>query len=63
MDGCLGFREWWDGEPPGVLPAHVTLKVRKDVPSLRMVGLVREVERSFARASERGSFRLVHYSL
>ncbi len=47
----------------GVLPAHVTLKVRKDVPSLRTVLLVREVEQSFARACERGEFRLVHYSL
>jgi putative transposase len=47
----------------GLLPAHVTLKVRSDVPSLRTVRLVREVERSFARACERGAFRLVHYSL
>ncbi len=46
-----------------LLPAHVTLKVRPDVPSLRTVKLVREMERSFARACERGDFRLVHYSL
>jgi len=45
------------------LPCHVTLKVRKDVPSLRTVRLVREVERTFARGCERGEFRLVHYSL
>ena len=45
------------------LPCHVTLKVRKDVPSLRSVRLVREVEATFARGCERGEFRLVHYSL
>jgi REP element-mobilizing transposase RayT len=33
------------------------------VPSLRTVRLVREVERSFAVACDRGDFRLVHYSL
>jgi REP element-mobilizing transposase RayT len=41
----------------------VTLKVRSDVPSLRTVRLVREMERSFASACERNDFRLVHYSL
>jgi REP element-mobilizing transposase RayT len=46
-----------------LLPAHVTIKVRPDVPCLRTVRLVHEVERSFARACERGDFRLVHYSL
>jgi REP element-mobilizing transposase RayT len=45
------------------LPAHVTIRVCSDVPSLRTVKLVREVERSFARVCERGDFRLVHYSL
>lgn len=45
------------------LPCHVTLKVRRDVPSLRTVRLVREVENTFARGCERGEFRLVHYSL
>ena len=44
-------------------PCHVTLKVRPDVPSLRSVRLVRELERSFARGCERRGFRLVHYSL
>jgi REP element-mobilizing transposase RayT len=44
-------------------PCHVTLRVRDDVPSLRAVGLVRELERSFRRARERGRFRLVHYSI
>lgn len=46
-----------------LLPCHVTLRVRSDVPSLRTVRLVREVERSFARACESGAFRLLHYSL
>jgi hypothetical protein len=42
---------------------HVTVKVLPDVPSLRTLRLVREVERSFAAACDRGDFRLVHYSL
>jgi REP element-mobilizing transposase RayT len=41
----------------------VTIKVRKDVPSLRTVKVVRELERSFAAGCEREDFRLVHYSL
>jgi len=45
------------------LPCHVTLKVRKDVPPLRTVRLVQEVERTFAIGCEREEFRLVHYSL
>jgi REP element-mobilizing transposase RayT len=44
-------------------PCHVTLKVEKGVPSLRSGRLVRELERSFAAACERGRFRLVHYSI
>ncbi|MBW1683458.1 MAG: transposase [Deltaproteobacteria bacterium] len=44
-------------------PCHVTLKMRPEVPSLRSVRLLRELERSFAKARERGDFRLVHYSL
>ena len=42
---------------------HATLKMRPEVPSLRSVRLVRELERSFAKARERGDFRLVHYAL
>ena len=42
---------------------HVTLKTRPEVPSLRSVRLVRELERSFVKARERGDFRLAHYSL
>ena len=44
-------------------PCHVTIRVREDVPSLRSVRFVRAFERSLAGASERGSFRVVHYSL
>jgi REP element-mobilizing transposase RayT len=46
-----------------LVPAHVTIRVRGDVPSLRTVKLVQEMERSFARVCEREDFRLVHYSL
>ncbi len=45
------------------LPAHVTLKVRPGIPSLRTLRMVREVEQSFARGCSRPGFRLVHYSL
>jgi REP element-mobilizing transposase RayT len=48
---------------PGWCPVHVTLRVRTDVPSLRTVALVREFQRSLAEASERGSFRVAHYSI
>ena len=44
-------------------PCHVTLRVRHDVPSLRTMRLVRELEASFRRACERGRFRLVEYSI
>jgi REP element-mobilizing transposase RayT len=45
------------------IPAHVTLRLRADLPSLRTVPLVREIERTFAAGCERPGFRLVHYSL
>ena len=45
------------------LPCHVTLKVRPDVASLRSARVVRSLEEAFRRGCERGSFRLVHYSL
>lgn len=44
-------------------PCHVTIRVLSDVPGLRNRRLVRELERSFASACERGEFRLVHYSI
>ena len=45
------------------LPAHVTLRMRSDVPSLRTQPIVREIERTFAHGCARPGFRLVHYSL
>ncbi len=45
------------------LPAHVTVRLRKDLPSLRIKKLVRRLERTFAAGCERPDFRLVHYSL
>jgi REP element-mobilizing transposase RayT len=51
------------GPVPGACPVHVTLRVREGVPSLRTVALVKEWKRSLAEASERGGFRVAHYSL
>ena len=48
---------------PGDCPVHVTLRVRSEVPSLRIVKVVREFRRSLAEACERGDFRVNHYSL
>ena len=48
---------------PGRYPVHVTLRVRSGVPSLRSGVFVREFRRSLAQACERGTFRVVHYSL
>lgn len=45
------------------LPAHVTLCLRADLPSLRTVPIVQEIERTFAAGCVRPGFRLVHYSL
>jgi hypothetical protein len=45
------------------LPAHVTLRVRPGLPSLRAVAVVHEIERTFAKGCTRPGFRLVHYSL
>jgi REP element-mobilizing transposase RayT len=44
-------------------PCHVTLKVQRGLPSLRSLRLVRELERSFRAACERGRFRVAHYSI
>jgi len=62
------------GEHPGLphtsrksfrqpLPAHVTVRLRRGLPSLRTVRIVREIECSFRRGCARPGFRLVHYSL
>jgi REP element-mobilizing transposase RayT len=44
-------------------PVHVTLRVKSNLPSLRDGRFVREWRRSLAEASERGEFRVTHYSL
>jgi hypothetical protein len=44
-------------------PAHVTLRLRPNLPSLRDVRIVRAIERTFGNGCERPGFRLVHYSL
>jgi REP element-mobilizing transposase RayT len=44
-------------------PAHVTVKLRRGLPSLRSVRVVRALERTFAEACDRGDFRVVHYTL
>jgi REP element-mobilizing transposase RayT len=47
----------------GRFPCHVTLKIRDGLPSLRTKRVVGEIARSLAGACERGSFRIVHYSI
>jgi REP element-mobilizing transposase RayT len=44
-------------------PCHVTMKVRKQIPSLRSVKLVAELERSWREVCDCGRFRLIHYSI
>jgi putative transposase len=44
-------------------PCHVTLRIRRGIPSLRKARLVGEWRRSLREACERGRFRVVHYSL
>jgi REP element-mobilizing transposase RayT len=48
---------------PNGCPVHVTLRLRKGVPSLRTQRLMHEVRRSLAAACERGEFRVAHYSI
>src|SRR5262245_44432773 len=51
------------GPVPVDCPVHVTLRVKAGLPSLRTGKLVHEWRRSLTQASERGSFRVAHYSL
>ena len=48
---------------PAEGPAHVALRVRDDLPSLRTRCFVREFQRSLRQVCERDDFRAVHYSL
>ena len=50
-------------EFPESHPGLVTIRVRRDVPSLRTVRLVREVEHSLRAIAKRADFRVVQYSL
>lgn len=44
-------------------PAHLTLRVRGDVPSLRRGVFVKELHRSFRAGCERGDFRVAQFSI
>ena len=44
-------------------PGHVTLRVRKEIPSLRKRGFIKAFRKSLSQACERGNFRVVHYSI
>jgi REP-associated tyrosine transposase len=48
---------------PRACPAHVTLRLRRGLPSLRRKTFVNEMRRSFASACERSTARLVHFSI
>jgi REP element-mobilizing transposase RayT len=48
---------------PRECPAHVTLRVREGLPSLRRQSFVKELRRSFAEACERGEFRVAQFSV
>src|SRR5262245_54734072 len=48
---------------PVSCPSHVTVRVRRGLPSLRSRRFLRELRPSLRRACERGGFRLVHYSV
>lgn len=48
---------------PGQCPAHVTLRVRSGIPSLRKHSFVRLFSASLREACERGEFRVAHYSI
>jgi REP element-mobilizing transposase RayT len=48
---------------PRHCPSHVTLRVRQGVPSLRTKRFLKAFRSSLRESSERGNFRVVHYSL
>ena len=50
------------GVPNGT-PAHITLRVLPGIPSLRQRRFVNEFRRTLGNVSERGEFRVVHYSV
>jgi REP element-mobilizing transposase RayT len=44
-------------------PGIVTIRIRRELPSLRAACVVRELERSWREACERGEFRVAQYSI
>jgi len=48
---------------PERFPAHVTVKVRRGLRTLRDTRIVRALEATLAEACERGDFRIAHYSI
>ena len=44
-------------------PAHVTVRVQRDVPSLRSRRFIREFQSRLRKGCERGEFRVCHYSI
>jgi REP element-mobilizing transposase RayT len=48
---------------PRSLPCHVTLKAAPGLPSLRRADVVRAVVASFRKGADRGSFRLLEFSI
>ncbi len=48
---------------PGRYPSHVTLRVRRGIPSLRTARFVREFRRSLRAIQARGDFRVCQYSI
>ena len=48
---------------PRHVPCHVTVRVRPGIPSLRSRRFLAEFRRTLAKVSERGNFRVAHYSV
>jgi REP element-mobilizing transposase RayT len=51
------------GNVPGHCPVHVTVRLRRGIPSLRRGRFVRALRRSLCQCSVRAGFRVVHYSI
>ncbi len=47
----------------GRFPVHVTVRLKKGLPSLRRKSAYRVLERAFAAGGERFGFRLIHFSV
>jgi REP element-mobilizing transposase RayT len=48
---------------PGHHPVHVTVRIRRGIPSLRQGRFVRAFKHSLSACCVRGGFRVVHYSI